>query len=232
MTANAPAGVLDLTKKFELNLEKANIFTIPKMDTKLAVDKSGSMDDEFRCGWVDHTIDLFLAAALKFDDNGTLEVGFFNHGYIDTPDCTVNDFGNYTKKHGVYADGGTCYAPPIAALANRPDALKAAGGFLKGLFGKKETPSASLVKPAYIGMVTDGDASDNADFDKLVVSMDKRNFLQIVVIGNQVTMSKLNYVNSLPNVNVMHLPDPHKVTDDIFYEKMCHAKLKAWVEAL
>lgn len=225
------SNILDLTKKFELNLQKADILSIPKMDTKLAVDKSGSMDDEFRCGWVDKTIDLFIAASMKFDDDGVLEIGFFNHGYIDTPDATAADAGNYTRKHGLSADGGTSYAPPIKALANKPDIVSKAKGFLGKLFGGKEEAPAA-VKPAYIGMVTDGDAMDFDDFVATVHAMDKRNFLQIIAIGNQVTLHKFASVTRLPNVALLHIPDPHKLTDDGFYELLCNEKLRSWVGSL
>lgn len=226
------SNILDLSKKFELNLEKAQIFNIPKMDTKLAVDCSGSMDDEFRCGWVDKTIDLFIAAALKFDDNGVLEIGFFNHGYIDTPDATVNDAGNYTAKHRIRAGGGTNYAPPIAALANSANPVQAVGGFLKSLFGKKEAAPVSTVKPAYIGMITDGDASDFGEFMEFINKMDRRNYLQIIAIGTGVTMSQINRAAALPNVGVIHIKNPHQMTDDKFYELLCNDELKAWIGSL
>lgn len=225
------SNILDLSKKFELNLENAQIFNIPKMDTKLAVDKSGSMDDEFRCGWVDKTIDLFIAASMKFDDDGVLEIGFFNHEYIDTPDATAADAGNYTKKHGLRAEGGTSYAPPIRELANKPDVISKAKGFLGKLFGsKEEAPSA--VKPTYIGMITDGDAMDFGEFVTAVKTMDPRNYLQIITIGNYVTLRNFKVVTDLPNVGLIHIPDPHKLTDDGFYELLCNEELKTWVAGL
>lgn len=239
--------VLDLTKKFELNLEKAQILNIPKMDTKLAVDCSGSMHNEFRCGWVDKTIDLFIAAAMKFDDNGVLEIGFFNHDYIDTPDATINDAGNYTEKHGIRANGGTRYAPPVRALANSAGAAavvtnitEKAKGFLGKLFGGLTSSSASaatqssltVAKPAYIGMITDGDAADFDEFMNVLNDMDKRNYLQLIAVGANVTMATLNRAAALPNVGVIHIKDPHKVTDDQFYELLCNDELKTWVAGL
>lgn len=226
------SNILDLSKKFELNLAKAQIFNIPKMDTKLAVDCSGSMDDEFRCGWVDKTIDLFIAAALKFDDNGVLEIGFFNHGYIDTPDATINDAGNYTRKHNIRANGGTNYTPAIEALANSASVAQAATGFLKGLFGKKEDSVSSSAKPAYIGMITDGDAGDFGEFLNFINKMDRRNYLQLIAIGTQINMRTLNQAAALPNVGVIHLKNPTSVTDDQFYEQLCNDELKAWVTSL
>lgn len=99
-------GMLDLNKALELNLQKAQIFTPIKMSVKLAVDKSGSMDDEFRCGWVQDTIDLFLAAAMKFDDDGKMEIGFFNTEFKRTRDVTIDDAHTYIKKEGIYESGG------------------------------------------------------------------------------------------------------------------------------
>lgn len=222
--------ILDLTKKLELNLAKAQIFDIPKMDTKLAVDKSGSMSDEFACGWVDKTIDLFIAAALKFDDNGRLEMGFFNTSFESTPDGVKDNAGGYTRAYGIRADGGTCYSPAIQALANKPSVVSQAKGFLGKLFGGKE--EAAPVKPAYIGFITDGDPQDFLEFERSLDQMDKRNYVQLIAIGNQVNVGRLRLAAERPNVGFIHISNPHKTTDDQFYELMCNDELKAWIASL
>ena len=72
---NLQKDVLDLSKAFELNLVKAGLPANLKMQTRLGIDRSPSMEEEFECGWVAKTVDIFLAAALKFDDDGSLTVG-------------------------------------------------------------------------------------------------------------------------------------------------------------
>lgn len=224
------SSILDLTKKLELNLNKAQIFDLPKMDTKLAVDKSGSMSEEFSCGWVDKTIDLFIAAAMKFDDNGRLEMGFFNSSFHSAPDATEADAGSYTAKHKINADGGTNYAPAIEGLANKPSTISQA----KGLFGKLFGSSVEIAptKPAYIGFITDGDPQDYAEFERALDKMDKRNYVQLIAIGNQVNVNRLERSAQRDNVGFMHIPNPHIVTEDKFYEMLCNEELKTWLSNL
>jgi uncharacterized protein with von Willebrand factor type A (vWA) domain len=206
--------LLDLTKTLELNLTKNNWSSVPKMEVKLAVDKSGSMDDEFRCGWVQNTIDLFIAAALKFDDNGKLEIGFFNTSFKQTPDATAADIETYVRKHGINAGGGTNFADAIATFKGS----KVSGGFFG--FGKKET------KPTYIGLITDGDNSDKREFEKQLDSLENT-YVQIIAIGTGVDKKYLNYIaDKYDTVEVMYLPNPRSLSVDEFYGKMLNEEFK------
>ena len=207
-------ALLDLNKALELNLEKAEIFTPITMAVKLAVDKSGSMDDEFRCGWVQDTIDLFLAAAMKFDDDGKMEVGFFNTSFKRTPDVTAEDHGIYLRKHGITAGGGTNFADAIKGLkgANKT-------GFFG--FGKAATPT-------YIGFITDGDNGDKADFEKQLDSLENT-FVQIIAIGTGCNKRYLDMIGErYDTVEVLYIPDPKAVTQDKFYELMLNKEFKAF----
>src|SRR5437870_11883392 len=110
------------------------------MAVKLAVDISGSMDDELRSGWVQDTVDLFLAAAMKFDDDGQMEIGFFNTSFKMYPDMTEVDAGTYIKAQGVRANGGTAFGDVIGELNGDNE-----GGF----FSFVKSPA-----PVYIVMIS------------------------------------------------------------------------------
>lgn len=213
---------LDLTKSFELNLQKANILNIPKLATRLAVDKSGSMHEEFQCGWVDHTIKLFLVAAIKFDDDGRLEMGFFNTDLNCVRDMTEADAMAtipFTKAVNQFADGGTRYSPVIEGMADYSK------GLMSRLFNK-----VSKSCDSYLGMITDGDCSD---FDKFEAELRKvtGSFVQLIAIGNQVTLGPLRRLEQeLDHFHVMHLPKPHNVDHDAFYEHLCNPTFKKWLE--
>lgn len=205
---------LDLTKSLELNLVKANIFTPITMAVKLAVDKSGSMDDEFRCGWVQDTIDLFLAAAMKFDDDGKMEVGFFNTSFKRTPDATAGDHATYIRKHGISAGGGTCFADAIKGLKGSNK-----GGFFG--FGKKPTPT-------YIALITDGDNNDKYEFEAQLDSLENT-FVQIVAIGNGCDKRYLDRIAAqYDTVEVLYVPDPKSVDQNKFYELLLNEEFKAF----
>src|SRR5574343_1114972 len=222
------ATLLDLTKKFELSLEKNNFepATLPKMAVHLAIDKSGSMAEAFADGYVQHITDLFLAAAMKFDDNQTLEVGFFNTSLHRTPDAKAEDFRNYVRKVGASAGGGTAYLPILNAFCtNLPVETPAAPekqGFFSKLFGKEPAPVAATPKPAYSGprsyltIITDGEAYDQDAFEaQLRDRVDpQRNFVQIIALGDQVDTDYLNGLNAkFSNVAFMQLLQPKTVSE-------------------
>jgi uncharacterized protein with von Willebrand factor type A (vWA) domain len=209
--------MLDLTKSLELNLEKAQIFTPITMAVKLAVDKSGSMDDEFRCGWVQDTIDLFLAAAMKFDDDGKMEIGFFNTSFDRTPDATVDDHGQYVRKHRITAGGGTNFADAIKGL--KGSATK------RGLFG---FGAAKAATPTYIGFITDGSNNDQRDFEAQLDSLENT-FVQIVAIGNGVDKRYLDFIAAkYDTVEVLYIPNPKAVDQNKFYELILNEEFKAF----
>lgn len=213
---------LDLTKSFELNLQKANILNIPKLATRLAVDKSGSMHEEFQCGWVDHSILLFLVAAMKFDDDGRLEVGFFNNDLHCVRDMTEADVYSkvpFTQAVNQRAEGGTSYAPVIEGMAD----------YRKGLVGRLFN-KVNKTCDSYIGMITDGDCSDFGHFAAELKKV-TGSFVQLIAIGNQVTLGPLRQLEQeLDHFNVMHLSDPYKVTHDDFYQQLCNPTFKKWLE--
>lgn len=207
--------LLDLSKSLELNLEKAGFTKIPVMQVKLLVDRSGSMTSEFNNGFVQDTIDLFLAAAMKFDDDGVMQIGFFNSRFKETPEVTASDAGVYVKKIGMYADGGTNFADGVKAFKGSK-----AGGLVSRLFGaKKQTP-------VYIALLTDGENHDQREFEEQLQSMENT-FVQIVGIGEGVNKSYLNRVaQKYKNVSVVYLKNPRAVSHDEFYSKLVHDQLK------
>lgn len=206
--------MLDLTKALELNLEKAQIFTPITMAVKLAVDKSGSMDDEFRCGWVQDTLDLFLAAAMKFDDDGKMEIGFFNTSFKRTPDMTVADAHTYIRKHGISAGGGTNFADAIKGLKGSNK-----GGFFG--FGKKPTPT-------YLALITDGDNNDRYEFEAQLDALENT-FVQIVAIGHGCNTRYLDAIAAkYDTVEVLYIPNPKAVDQNKFYELLLNEEFKAF----
>jgi hypothetical protein len=264
--SKSQAIILDLNKKFVLNLEKAGIVNVPILQARAVIDKSGSMSGLYESGWVSNVLNLFIGAALKFDDNGELEVGFFNDSFIQTPVATADDADTYfsTKARGLRADGGTHYAPFIAAfdnglLAERQaladkaagkrvqENAPATGGFFNKLvssvFGssKKEkdrvveidSPSSAVVGGiqlstelqdglrAYVGVITDGENSDDSEFVPL---------FQFILIGHGVHPKKLEKLaEKHKHIGVVHIKDPLSMTPDSFYQALCNEKFKAWI---
>lgn len=208
--------LLDLTKSLELNLQKANFVSIPKMAVKLAVDKSGSMRYEFQSGWVQDTIDLFLAAAMKFDDDGVMEIGFFNSEFERTPDVTAADAGVYIRNEGIYVEGGTEFSGAVSQLGTR----EKKGGFF-GFGGKVDTSH-----PIYIALITDGENQDKYETETALSRLENT-FVQVVAIGNGVDRRYLDTLHrQFSHVSVIYMPDPSRVDSDKFYELLLNEELK------
>lgn len=234
--------VLDMAKKFELNMEKKGIITFPILRTRAAIDNSGSMSNNFSNGYVGKSVDRFIAAALKFDDNGELEIGFFNTTFTETPVATLEDAGQYmtTKGRNIYANGGTEFAPIVEWTLEedtREGVVQPTGflGGLKKLFGAK--PESSLPDCGqYTGIITDGSLNGGSSvsrFESMLKKTDaKDSFFQFIGIGNQVDTDYLNSVSSrFPNVGFVHIPNPSQIDDDAFYALLANDKFVGWVAA-
>jgi hypothetical protein len=212
--------VLDLSKAFELNLQKAGLPATLRMQARLAVDKSGSMDKEIKCGWVQKAVDIFLAAALKFDDDGRLSVGAFNESLKELPDATIEDAGTYVQKHDIRAGGGTKYAPVLHGMARH-----ASTGWVGRLLGR-------TADPIYLGVITDGDCYDRNEFEAALHNLDRnRVFVHFFGIGDEVDVEYLARITKRHvNTAFDHLLDPNTVTAEDFYVRMCSSKFAEWVK--
>lgn len=216
--------ILDLSKKVELNLQKKGAINLPKLDVHLAMDNSGSMAEEFRCGWVQKILELATAAAIKFDDDGNLKFATFNTSIQGQKDVTIDNVENYINNNKIYPIGGTNYLGVFRwALGSIETESK--GGFF-GMFGKKQTKT----KGVYAMCFTDGDAADTSDVVRFLKEKnDPSVFYQWVVIGNQVNTRFLKGLDEqYGNVNFVHIPDPFKLTADDFYDTLLNDEFVKW----
>jgi hypothetical protein len=233
--------LLDLTKTFELNLEKAGVVNIPTLEVMLAVDKSGSMGGLYRQGYVDRAVNLFLPLALKFDDNSQIEVGFFNSEFEEAPFALPEDCGKYLKKSGQSPDGGTNFAPIIEAFETKrgsgvvDSTVAKAKGFFGRMFGKSEptaapAPTQQTQFRAYAGIITDGANFDKREFEAELAKTNGNTFYQFIGIGNGVETAYLTGIAAkYPHVAYFELRDPTNFTDDKFYQEIVNSKFTAWM---
>lgn len=238
--------VLDMKKKFVLNMEKAmekkGVVTFPVLRTRAAIDASGSMSRNFSSGYVGTSVDRFIAAALKFDDNGELEIGFYDTTFKETEVAVLEDAGIYmtTKASDIYAGGGTAFAPIVEWTLEEDTREGAAapqqGGFLGGikrLFGAAPAPTASTLPDCgqYTGIITDGANGDKSAFEAALKRTDARDsFFQFIGIGGEVDVAYLSKIAAnYPNVGFIHIPNPNSVDDDAFYEMLANDKFIGWI---
>ncbi len=237
--------VLDMSKKMEDAFEKKGVAKFPILRTRAAIDKSGSMRDNFASGQVETSVDRFIAAALKFDDNGELEIGFFNTSFQETEVAVLEDAGEYmhTKARDVRADGGTEFAP-IVEWTLEDDTREGAdqgksGGFfggLKKLFGAAPAPVENALPDCgqYTGIITDGSLNSHSSQRKFEEALQKTDandsFFQFIGIGHEVDKQYLESVSdSFPNVGFVHIENPASVGDDEFFGLLANPKFVAWI---
>lgn len=225
--------VLDLTKKIELSLEKKGIVNPPKMEVALSVDKSGSMQDEYEDGLVAAIIDRFIVAGLKFDDNGQLDVSFYNNSLVETPTATSSDVGNYLQTKASKLKnwwGGTQIAPIIEHYGRINEVQEKKSGGIFGMF-KKNTETQVLEKTMkrYVGVITDGDNTDKSDFERLIKNLDGSVYFEFIAIGMDI---RPNYLTGIaknnPYIGFTHIPYPKKISDQEFYDALINDKFVNW----
>lgn len=229
--------VLDMSKTFSLNMEKKGVTTFPTLRTRAAIDCSGSMYDNFENGYVGKSVDRFIAAAMKFDDNGELEIGFFNTSFAETPVATIDDAGDYmtTKAKRIVATGGTKFAPVIAWTleADAREGSEQARGFfggIKKLFGAKSESSLPDCGQ-YTAIITDGANMDKAEFENLLKKTDSKNsFYQFIGIGPVVDVQYLTDIsNKFQNVGFAYIENPLYLSNDGFFELLSNDKFVGWI---
>lgn len=218
----------DLKESFMFNLEKQDIAEIPKMRVMVSCDKSGSFSDEFEDGSVDAILSVASAVALTFDDNGSLELSFFNADLKVYPDLNINNPAkDYVKRHKIKANGGTAFAPSMEWFM-KPEGYSGLFGKLKGLFKKVEFPT-------YAMLITDGDNQDYLEFTHLIeqFSQQDKMFLQIVGVGNGVRYDYMNSIASgVDNISFIHIKNAKTETQESFLEKISNEKLVAFIKTL
>lgn len=106
-------------EKVLVNLSKETGVDLSKIIARVAVvmDHSGSIRPEFENGKIQEVLNKILPFAIKFDDNGQLEVFIFDNvcRKMDE-DMNINNYENYVQKNIIkkrYEYGGTQYAPAI-----------------------------------------------------------------------------------------------------------------------
>ncbi len=216
-SSGKPAIVLEESKetlkRSIVNLAKTSGIDLGTHKARVAVvmDKSGSMSLLFNSGAVQDVLTRLLPLALKFDDNGELEVFLFNRSclQLDTP-INISNYENFVEKEimrkGHGPGGGTCYEPAI-------------------LNTMKYYNDGSSV-PAFVIFITDG---DNDDKDKTDIAIRKSSscpiFYQFIGIGTDASFNYLRHLDNLSgrevdNTAFLRFKDLSKVSDDDLYSAL------------
>lgn len=176
----------------------------------VSLDKSYSMIRQYNSGHVQEVIERLLPLALKFDDDGVLDMWAFSNGSVRLDQVTEKDFINYIprsfmKKHE--CKGGTEYAPVI-----------------NDIVAKYVTEEPSDI-PAYIIFLTDGENCDKAETRKAILNAAEYNiFFQFVGIGDEnfKFLKELDNIEGrkIDNANFFEVNSLGDLSDEELYNKL------------
>lgn len=233
-------------EKVGIVLAKRGITTVPAVRVGCALDVSGSAQGFYRNGVMQETVERLMGVAMKFDDNGELDMWAFSDTHKRVSTATVADAATFIDKKFLKEAGstlwcGTSYAPvlqdvisyyfPTGAAA----ATQAAKGFLGGLFGKKEAAPAAAAStndtPAMLLFVTDGSNDDRAAAARVMKeAQGKPIYFMMVGIGNPSMFTFIQeQADLLPNVGFVSLNDLN-ISDDDLYEQLVSGEFATWVK--
>lgn len=240
---------IELAKRAEkvgIVLAKRNITKAPTVRVGLALDVSGSTQDMFNNGTIQETVDRLLAVALKFDDNGELDVWSFDNGVDALPTASGSDYNTYVKKNiinnrNITKWNGTSYAPVMNEMRNfyfpTTPAKAESKGFFGSMFGKKEAAPASTQVtedvPAMVLFVTDGSNDDKAEAERALIAAKNSNvYWQMVGVGPRSYFTFLEKMaDDLPNVGFVNLSSL-AMTDEQLYEELVSEEFCQWIGKL
>ncbi|OBK27082.1 hypothetical protein A5634_01450 [Mycobacterium asiaticum] len=209
-----------LLKKFDaasVSLEKRG-FLGERAEVILVLDVSGSSRPLFNNGSYQELVDRFLAMALLFDDNGTVDTVLFDHRVQEGEPVTLHNRDGWTdraiNRKNIW--GMTKYAPPIEEIA---------GGLQRG---------AAL--PTFVAFITDGGNSDRKSAAEAVQrASGLPMFIQFMAIGRENDFPFLQKLDELSgreidNAGFFAIERVTALSDEAFYDKVM-TEFPTWLAA-
>lgn len=216
---------IDLQKKAEnvgIILAKKGITQAPVMRVAVALDISYSMERIISSGALQNAFNQLMGVAVKFDDNGELDVFKFDTkcDYVGTSKPETGDYDQFVKQRGINVRGGTSYAPIVTSAMDFFFAGQKKGGFLG--FGGKTAPTDNT--PVLMLILTDGEPGDAREAEKAMANaVDSPIYFHMVGIGGTRNDFKTiaHLADALPNVGEVYLPKLNMSDDEIYGQLIC-----------
>lgn len=237
------ANIISLAKTAQVSLEKKGLFN-EKLNVVLALDISGSMDNMFRNGTVQQTVERLLGLGMNLDSNKSIEVYLFGVNSHYAGEATADNIEGYVQREiqsKYRLEGGTNYAGVMKQIgkdfAGYGGATAAGGGGrLGGLFKKKEVatePKGEDGLGTVVYFITDGNNSDRLETRKVITDLAKHGiFWQFVGIGGASFpfLEELDDMGGrfIDNADFFKIRDIKSEPDSALYDKLL-TELPSWV---
>lgn len=218
-------------EKVGIVLAKRGITQVPAVRVGCALDVSGSAKGFYDRGIMQETLDRLMGVAMKFDDNGELDIWAFSNSYKRCSTAASGDAGTFINNKFLREAqsalwGGTSYGPVLKDAIDYY--FKPATGGLFGFGGKK---SYTNDPPAMLLFITDGANDDRGAAAKVLKEAEgKPVYFMMVGIGPESNFSFIkDQADLLPNVGFVNLNDL-SISDDNLYEQLVSGEFADWVK--
>ena len=233
---------------FDRFLMEKGVRQAPTMRVGAALDISGSMHSKLtpatRGGddsQAQRTLNQLMPPALKFDDNGEIDVFTFDNRCDHVGSMDRTNFESYIRANGIVARGGTEYAPVVSTAlryyfpGGTAAAVSAGKSLLSGLLGKpKPAPAAGTPTgnnaPVLMMILTDGECSDRTATERALVDSQSRPiYWQFVGVGGASFPTIQYLADKLPNVGDVYLRD-FGLSEEEVYSQLVSDELVTWIK--
>jgi hypothetical protein len=208
---NLKKSVISLDKSL-ISLEKKSGLSFADHRAKVAVvmDYSGSMSSLYRSGAVQEVLTRLMPLALRFDDNGELDVWLFHHHYYRVESMNLNNFENYVKDEITsknYRMGTTSYAPVLEDVLRK--------------YFVEDAATSNI--PTFVVFITDGSNDDKRATNEIIKESSYKNiFIQFVGIGNErfEYLERLDDLTGRPvdNTGFIKVSDMARLSDEQLFD--------------
>ena len=204
-------SVISLDKSL-ISLEKKSGLSFADHRAKVAVvmDYSGSMSSLYRSGAVQEVLTRLMPLALRFDDNGELDVWLFHHHYYRVESMNLDNFENYVKEEITsknYRMGTTSYAPVLEDVLRK--------------YFVEDAATSNI--PTFVVFITDGSNDDKRATNEIIKESSYKNiFIQFVGIGNErfEYLERLDDLTGRPvdNTGFIKVSDMARLSDEQLFD--------------
>lgn len=229
---NLNKSLIDLTKKSGVNLD------VHKARVAVVMDYSGSMRRLYTTGAVQKVLTRLMPLALRFDDNGELDIWLFNQSFKALPSMNLENFDNYVEEvanRSGFRFGATSYAPVLEDVLNTYfGKAKKKPGLFSNIFKKQEVEENEV--PVFVIFITDGANNDKPATNQVIMkSANQKIFIQFVGIGEEKFeyLEKLDDLTGRPvdNTGFIKVKDFELLKDEEVYN-MLLSQYPDWLKAM
>lgn len=201
--SSAPTGLVDLTKKAAVSLQKAGL-TGQRAAVYLVLDHSGSMRTFYRDGDVQRLAEQALGLSANLDDDGSVPVVYFGSRAEEPFDVRLDNYaGAIDSTHQQVRWGSTNYVAAMNTVVN-------------------DYQRSGATAPAFVIFQTDGAPDDRGAVERALRDASSLPvFWAFVGFGGRVEfLEKLDDLRGrkVDNASFFHAATPRAVSDEQLYD--------------